>query len=637
MLITVTGTPTTGHNAARANAYDDAWQSGANGWVANAKAILAGGTGQTAGLVLWIGDSLTRDAALGTWAQSGAGKTAEDQAITTWMHAGLSPQSIDSIDGFALATPYFCSARSYTVGDGLGAWHFMGSSSMPADTNPATARQKLQDCATYPNALNLHTMLAALPKAQFAIPEVNLEASNPAVFTDLERMIDLMISKGIVPIILTYTYRTSASFNLLVDRYNTALVAYAQAKKLPLIDLNKEMLARLPFCAVARAVPVGWHPLHARHDANPATSDPYAQGGDPATHTTGLALTYNGYGLKGWLGVQKMKEIKQLVIDGVSPALPTVTLSASPTSITSGAASTLTWSSTNATTVSINQGIGTVAASGTRSVSPTATTTYTVTATNATGSVTDPATVTVTAPSDTTPPTLTGMTPMAGVTGVALAATVRATFNEVMNAATLTTSTMVLRNAANALVPATVSYDAAFRTGVLTPSSPLSGSTTYTATIAGMQDVAGNALAAPYVSSFTTTAAPALPTVTMSASPASITSGAASTLTWSSTGATTVSINQGIGTVTASGTRSVSPTATTTYTVTATNSAGTVTAPATVTVTAVLAPSIALSATTVAPGATVTATIANGPGNSPDWVGLFATGAPPAGYLARRI
>ena len=35
----------------------------------------------------------------------------------------------------------------------------------------------------------------------------------------------------------------------------------------------------------------------------------------------------------------------------------------------------------------------------------------------------------------------------------------------------------------------------------------------------------------------------------------------------------------------------------------------------------------------MAPGATVTATIAGGPGNSLDWVGLFATGAPPAAYL----
>ena len=48
----------------------------------------------------------------------------------------------------------------------------------------------------------------------------------------------------------------------------------------------------------------------------------------PRRTQPGLALTYNGYGLKGWLGVQKMKEIKQLVIDGASPALPTVALSA---------------------------------------------------------------------------------------------------------------------------------------------------------------------------------------------------------------------------------------------------------------------------------------------------------------------
>jgi hypothetical protein len=47
----------------------------------------------------------------------------------------------------------------------------------------------------------------------------------------------------------------------------------------------------------------------------------------------------------------------------------------------------------------------------------------------------------------------------------------------------------------------------------------------------------------------------------------------------------------------------------------------------------VVAPTVTLSATTVAPGATVSATIANGPGNARDWVGLFATGAPPASYL----
>jgi len=68
------------------------------------------------------------------------------------------------------------------------------------------------------------------------------------------------------------------------------------------------------------------------------------------------------------------------------------------------------------------------------------------------------------------------------------------------------------------------------------------------------------------------------------ASPASITEGSSSTLSWVVTGASTVSINQGIGTVDLSDSISVSPTTTTTYTLTANNSAGTITDNVTVTV-----------------------------------------------------
>jgi hypothetical protein len=353
-ITVLASTPTT-NNAARANSYDDAWQGGTGGWVANAKAILASGSGQVPGMVLWIGDSLTRDPALGAWAQNGAGKTATDDTITDWMHAGLSPQSVDSIDGFALAAPYICSARSYTVGDGLGAWDFMGTS-MPADTNPITAKQKLQNCTAYPNALNLTTILSAIPKAQFAIPEVNLEAGNPGVFTDLQRMVDLLISKGIVPIILTYTYRTDAAFNLLVDQYNTALIQYAQTKKLPLIDLNKEMLARLSFAQwPGRFLSDGVH--YTRGNATySSTTDPYAAGGDPATHTTGLPLTYNGYGLKGWLGVQKMKEIKELVVDGVTPPPPPPTISNPAATNVTATSATITWTTNVAASSLVSYG-----------------------------------------------------------------------------------------------------------------------------------------------------------------------------------------------------------------------------------------------------------------------------------------
>ena len=309
----------TGNTAARANSYDDGWQEGPTGWVTNARSILAGGaTDQVPGLVLWIGDSLTRGGGLGAWAQNGEGKTPQDQMITAWMHAGLSPQSIDSIDGFALATPYFCPSRSYTVGDGLGAWDFLGTA-MPADPNPTTARQKLQNCTAYPNALNLTTMLAGLRKAQFAIPEVNLLASNPADLSEFRRMLDVLIANHIVPIIITYTYRTDAKFNLLVDQYNVALKQLAQSMKLPLIDLNGEMLARLPFSQWSgRFLSDGVHYTNGGGGFT-SRSSPYITGGDPATHTTGTSVTYNGYGLKGWLGVQKMKEIKALVIDTTVP------------------------------------------------------------------------------------------------------------------------------------------------------------------------------------------------------------------------------------------------------------------------------------------------------------------------------
>jgi hypothetical protein len=307
-----------GNNAARANSYDDAWQTA---WVANAKSILAGGNG-VPGMTLWIGDSLTRGLGMGAWAKGGAGKTAEDQMITTWMHASTAPQSIDSIDGFALAAPYFCSARSYTVGDGLGAWDFNGTSGMPADTNPTTARQKLQDCQTYSNGLTLVTILAAIQPAQFAIPEVNLFASNPEDLTEFNRMLNTLIAKHIVPIVITYTYRLDNNFNQLVDRYNVALKNYARDHALPLIDLQAEMLARVPFSQWdARYLSDGVHYTNGGGGYT-STSNPYMDGGDPATHTTGAPLTYNGYGLKGWLGVQKMKEIKALVIDSTPPPGP---------------------------------------------------------------------------------------------------------------------------------------------------------------------------------------------------------------------------------------------------------------------------------------------------------------------------
>src|SRR5439155_4461448 len=118
---------------------------------------------------------------------------------------------------------------------------------------------------------------------------------------------------------------------------------------------------------------------------------------------------------------------------------------------------------------------------------------------------------------DVTPPTVTSVTPASGATAVSIITSVTATFNEGMDATTIGTSTFELRNPANTLVPATVTYSSATRTATLTPSAPLANFTVYTATVKGgatdprVKDVAGNALAANFTWSFTTAPVSACP------------------------------------------------------------------------------------------------------------------------------
>jgi peptidoglycan-associated lipoprotein len=76
-------------------------------------------------------------------------------------------------------------------------------------------------------------------------------------------------------------------------------------------------------------------------------------------------------------------------------AQPTVTLNASPSSIQSGGTITLTWSSTNATDLDLQPGIGKVAPQGKTSTTATNSTTYTITATGPGGTATATASVSV--------------------------------------------------------------------------------------------------------------------------------------------------------------------------------------------------------------------------------------------------
>ena len=87
------------------------------------------------------------------------------------------------------------------------------------------------------------------------------------------------------------------------------------------------------------------------------------------------------------------------------PAAPSITaFAAEPSSIERGQSSTLNWTVTDATSISIDNSIGAVQAAASRRVFPGASTTYTLTATGPGGAKTATATVNVTEPPPPPPP-----------------------------------------------------------------------------------------------------------------------------------------------------------------------------------------------------------------------------------------
>jgi outer membrane protein OmpA-like peptidoglycan-associated protein len=86
-----------------------------------------------------------------------------------------------------------------------------------------------------------------------------------------------------------------------------------------------------------------------------------------------------------------------LMLVGCAKTPPTVSLSVAPASVEHGQCATLSWSSTDAAEVSIDQDVGKVEPSGSKEVCPASTTQYTITTTGAGGSKTASAAVDVTA------------------------------------------------------------------------------------------------------------------------------------------------------------------------------------------------------------------------------------------------
>ena len=239
---------------------------------------------------------------------------------------------------------------------------------------------------------------------------------------------------------------------------------------------------------------------------------------------------------------------------------------AAPTVIQKGQSSNLTWSTTNATRVVIDNGIGEVTpiASGTRSVSPLATTTYTLTA-YGTGDQKHTCTATVTVkdiPVETLPKceafTATPTTTAVGGGTVNLA--------------------WATKDATSVSISPTIGSVAT--TG--TTSVSISTTTTYTLTasnVDGEKDTCAVTIVVPPPTSNVITCAD---NVTISVADSVIRRGNSTTLNWSTTGITGVTFDNGITSTALSGSTTVTPSNTTTYTLTATDGTTSVACPVTV-------------------------------------------------------
>jgi len=241
------------------------------------------------------------------------------------------------------------------------------------------------------------------------------------------------------------------------------------------------------------------------------------------------------------------------VVSVVTPGeKPTIVFSAQPSSIAAGTSAVLSWTTRNATSVSI-AGVGTFAANASVKVIPSSTATYTATATGPGGTAASTTTVTVTSSQD----------PQPTISFDAQPSTIASGATAVLSWTTSNATSVSI--AGVGMFPANGSVKVA-------PTS----TATYTATATGPGGTAAS------TTTVTVTSSPP-PTISFNAQPNTINSGAAAVLSWTTSNATSVNI-AGLGGFPANGSTNVTPTTTTTYTATAQGTGGTAKASTTVTV-----------------------------------------------------
>jgi len=294
-----------------ANSYDDAWEDGPQGWVAYCRAISGAFTG-TEGFAVHCGDSISYANQYGRWAQYGAGKTPDDNAICTWMHAYVdrelweapwTPTLNYTHNGWLLARYDMPGGRSFTAESSIRADQYIaGSMDLPSMAEMFDPNGPPNpDGGKYDDAQLAVLMLGTNDSGSRQAADVR---------ADLETIADLLLANDTIVIFSTIPPRRNMIPT--IEAYNVEIRSLAQAKKLPLIDFYEEMTRRRPGDSWDGTLMAsdGLHPSAAGGSYD-SSSDPYQNNGEP--------LSEVGYLLRCWLSVQKIKEVYDKAIADVPP------------------------------------------------------------------------------------------------------------------------------------------------------------------------------------------------------------------------------------------------------------------------------------------------------------------------------